>query len=71
MTRPELARLVGIAWMIGVLVMGAVLIINGRLEANRASMIIFCFAALPGAMIYRWGKLHGEKELRPTRNRRR
>jgi hypothetical protein len=71
MAWPQLARLVGIAWVIGVFGMGAALIVNGRLGANRALMIILFFAALPGAMIYRWAKLHWEKKPRPTRNRRR
>ena len=69
MTKPQIARLVGVVWLLIVLTMGAILIVNGRLQTNRASMVILFFAMLPRVMIYRWGKLRWEEDLRPTRKR--
>ncbi len=68
-SKRKLSKWLGLLWVAGIAVAGSILIIFGRLGANRASMVLLFFALLPGAMAYRWGAADWESDLRPIRKK--
>jgi hypothetical protein len=51
------ARLVGVLWILSVVLAGIVLIAAGMLRSGRGNMLVLFGAALPGALLFRWGQL--------------
>jgi hypothetical protein len=68
-SKRNLSKWLGLLWVAGIAIAGGILIIFGRLGANRASMVFLFFALLPGAMAYRWGVADWESDLRPARKK--
>lgn len=53
------ARVFGVIWIVGVAFAGAVLIGSGRIRGGRGEMLLLIAAALPGFLMYRWGRNSG------------
>jgi hypothetical protein len=52
----QAARITGIVWMILIAVCGLLLLGSGMLHGNRGVIYILFAAALPGFLLYRWGR---------------
>ena len=62
------ACIIGLLWMVGVAFAGVVLLGSGKFQGSRAYMSLLFCAALPGLLIFRWGK--GSELQRKTMARR-
>jgi hypothetical protein len=66
------ATIAGLVWMAGIAVGGLVLIGAGILRGNRGDFLILFCAAIPGFLLYRWGRrLESVMPKRPARRLRR
>jgi hypothetical protein len=52
----QAARIAGIIWMVLIAFSGLLLLGSGILRGNRADFLILFCAALPGFLLYRWGR---------------
>jgi hypothetical protein len=56
------ARILGIIWMVGAILVAIVLLGSGLVRGNRGEIFLLFTLALPGILIFRWGRNFSEKK---------